>query len=103
MTIRGNEGNDTIKTINPTGAGALNVEAIVGITLAGGGGNDSLSADAILIGVSVTIRWKAALATISCFVNEGDDTMWGGAGADTSTGAVALTRFWFQGGGRATM
>ncbi len=33
LTIRGNEGSDVIKTINPTGAGALNVESIIGITL----------------------------------------------------------------------
>ncbi len=65
LTIRGNEGNDEIKAVNASGAAALNVEAVIGITLAGGSGNDTLSADAILIGGLVTIRWKAATVTIS--------------------------------------
>ena len=39
LTIRGNEGNDTVRTINSTNA---TVEGLIGITLAGGAGNDNL-------------------------------------------------------------
>ena len=98
LTIRGNEGNDVIKTINPTGAGALNVEAIIGITLAGGAGNDSLSADAILIGGIGNDTLEGGAGDDQLFGNEGDDTMWGGAGADTFDGGSGYDTILVRGG-----
>lgn len=61
LTIAGQDGNDSLKA----NAG---VEAVIGITLDGGAGDDTLSADAILVG------------------GEGNDTLTGGAGADTLIG-----------------
>ena len=82
LTIRGNEGNDVIKSINPTGAGALNVEAIIGITLAGGGGDDFLSADAVLIGGIGNDNLVGGAGPDRLFGNEGNDTLFGGGGQD---------------------
>ncbi len=86
LTLRGNEGSDSLKAINPTGAGALNVEALIGITLAGGAGNDYLTADAILIGGIGNDTLEGGAGDDQLFGNEGDDTMWGGAGNDTFDG-----------------
>lgn len=61
LTINGNDGNDSIKAVEP-------IEATIGIVLNGGNGDDFLSADAVLNG------------------GDGNDTLIGGAGADTLNG-----------------
>jgi Ca2+-binding RTX toxin-like protein len=86
LTIRGNEGNDAIKVVNPTGGGALNVESVISITLAGGAGNDSLSADAILIGGIGNDFLEGGAGPDLFFGNEGEDTMIGHGGVDTYDG-----------------
>ncbi len=82
LTIRGNEGNDEIKAVNASGAAALNVEAVIGITLAGGSGNDTLSADAILIGGIGNDNLEGGDGDDQLFGNQGDDTLFGGGGLD---------------------
>ena len=82
LTVRGNEGNDTIKAINSSVA----VESLVGITFAGGAGNDSLSADAILIGGNGDDYLEGGVGDDQLFGNAGEDTFVGGAGNDTFDG-----------------
>jgi Ca2+-binding RTX toxin-like protein len=86
LTLRGNEGADTLKSVNPTGGGALNVESVIGITLAGGAGADVLSADAILIGGIGNDFLEGGAGDDQFFGNQGEDTMVGGAGNDTFDG-----------------
>jgi Ca2+-binding RTX toxin-like protein len=86
LTVRGNEGDDVVKAVNPTSGGALSVESVIGITLAGGQGDDTLSADAILIGGIGNDFLEGGAGVDQLFGNEGEDTMIGGAGLDTFDG-----------------
>ncbi len=86
LTVRGNEGDDVIKSVNPSGGGALNVENVIGITLAGGAGDDYLSADAILIGGIGDDFLEGGAGDDMFFGNQGEDTMVGGTGNDTYDG-----------------
>ncbi|HZL89415.1 MAG TPA: hypothetical protein VFB96_13710, partial [Pirellulaceae bacterium] len=79
LTIRGNEGHDTIKA-------EAGVEATVLITLDGGTGNDNLSADAILIGGPGNDFMEGGAGDDQFFGNAGEDTMIGGGGTDTFDG-----------------
>jgi Ca2+-binding RTX toxin-like protein len=87
LTIRGNEGHDTIKAINSS---AATVEGLIGITLAGGVGNDTLSADAILIGGNGDDFLAGGAGDDQLFGNDGEDTMVGGAGNDTFDGGAGF-------------
>ncbi|MGN6136486.1 MAG: dockerin type I domain-containing protein, partial [Aureliella sp.] len=90
LTIRGNGGDDTLESSNPSGGGAASVEALIGITLAGGAGNDRLSADAILIGGIGNDFLEGGAGDDQLFGNEGEDTLLGGAGADTFDGGSGV-------------
>jgi hypothetical protein len=90
LTVRGNEGDDTLKSVNPTGGGALNVESVIGITLAGGAGNDVLSADAILIGGLGNDYLEGGAGDDQLFGNEGEETLVGRGGQDTYDGGAGF-------------
>ncbi len=83
LTIRGNEGNDSIRTINNSNG---TVEANIAVTVAGGFGNDNLQVDGILIGGQGDDFLEGGASANQLFGNEGDDVMVGGAGADTFDG-----------------
>lgn len=87
LTIRGNEGNDSIKAINSSNA---TVEGLIGITFAGGAGHDTLSADAILIGGNGDDFLEGGAGADQLFGNDGEDTMVGGAGNDTFDGGAGF-------------
>ena len=97
LTVRGNEGDDVIKSVNPTGNGALNVESVVSITLAGGAGNDFLSADAILIGGAGDDFLEGGAGDDMLFGNEGEDSMIGGGGQDTYNGGPGFDTILIRG------
>ncbi len=94
LTVRGNEGNDSIKAINSSGAA---VEGIVGITFAGGAGNDTLSADAILIGGSGNDYLEGGAGDDQLFGNDGEDTLVGGTGNDTFDGGAGFDTILVEG------
>src|SRR5262249_24742218 len=79
LTVLGNEGNDTIKAV-------AGVEGTVLITLDGGVGNDSLSADGTLIGGPGDDFLEGGAGANQLFGSEGEDVMVGGLGNDTFDG-----------------
>ncbi len=97
LTIRGNGGDDLLKTENPSGGGTASVEALIGITMAGGAGNDTLSADAILIGGIGNDKLIGGAGDDQLFGNDGDDTFIGGSGNDTIDGGTGTDTIWIAG------
>ncbi|MGE0755391.1 MAG: beta strand repeat-containing protein, partial [Pirellulaceae bacterium] len=81
LTIRGNEGLDVIKA-------HAGVEGLIGVTLAGGTGDDQLSADAILIGGPGDDFLEGGAGDDQLFGNQGEDTMIGLGGNDTFDGGA---------------
>jgi len=90
LTVRGNEGNDTIKA----NAG---VEAAILITLDGGDGDDFLSADAILLGGNGDDFLEGGAGDDQLFGGAGDDVMFGGLGADTFDGGEGFDTILIRG------
>src|SRR5262249_4792849 len=75
LTVNGNASDDTIKA-------AAGVEATTLITLDGGDGNDTLSADAILIGGNGNDFLEGGTGADQFFGGAGEDTMVGNGGND---------------------
>ncbi len=85
LTVSGRNGDDKIKVQS-------GVENSIGITLDGGAGNDTLSADAILIGGPGDDFLQGGLGNDQLFGNDGDDTMIGGPGLDTYDGGLGFDK-----------
>lgn len=83
LTVRGNAGDDVLQILNTTGP---TVESLIGVTLAGSIGNDTLRGSDILIGGSGNDLLEGGALADQLFGNEGEDTMVGGAGNDTFDG-----------------
>jgi len=81
LTVRGNEGNDSIKA-DP------GVEAVILITLEGGAGNDFLSADAILNGDAGNDTLIGGSGNDSINGGDGDDVIDGRGGTNTVNGGA---------------
>jgi Ca2+-binding RTX toxin-like protein len=81
LTVRGNDGNDTIKAAN-------GVEALIGIVLEGNDGDDFLSADATLLGGAGNDTLVGGAGNDSLDGGDGDDQLFGLAGDDTLLGGA---------------
>ena len=83
LTVNGNAGDDVIKAVD-------GVENTIGITLNGGLGDDSLTADAILNGGPGNDYLEGGSGADTLNGDAGEDTMVGGGGADTFDGGTGF-------------
>jgi Ca2+-binding RTX toxin-like protein len=79
LTIRGNDGDDSIVAVPP-------IESTIGIVLDGGNGNDFLSADATLIGGAGNDILLGGAGNDELFGGDGDDVLDGRGGSNTLDG-----------------
>ena len=90
LTLGGLDGNDNLKAV-------AGVEATIAITLNGDGGNDTLSADAILNGGAGDDLLIGGAGNDTLNGNAGDDTLVGGGGNDTYDGGTGRDTILVQG------